>query len=81
MRVALIAFGRFAANRRGERRRRERTAQEMAQLSLIGELPKILDEGRKEAARILERLGDPVKIGLQTNELVLPAKDVDGLAN
>lgn len=45
----------------------------MAQLSLIGELPKILDEGRKEAARILERLGDPVKIGLQTNELVLPA--------
>ena len=51
----------------------------MAQLSLIGELPKILDEGRKEAARILERLGDPVKIGLQTNELVLPAKDVDGL--
>ena len=49
-------------------------AQEMAQLSLIGELPKILDEGRKEAACILERFGDPVKIGLQTNELVLPAK-------
>jgi len=51
----------------------------MAQVSLIGELPKILEEGRKEAQRILERLGDPVKIGLQTNELVLPAKDVDGL--
>ncbi len=51
----------------------------MAQLSLIGELPKILDEGRKEAGRILERLTDNVKVGLQTNELVLPAKDVDGL--
>jgi len=51
----------------------------MAQVSLIGELPKILEEGRREAQRILERLGDPVKIGLQTNELVLPAKDVDGL--
>lgn len=51
----------------------------MAQVSLIGELPKILEEGRKEAQRILERLGDPVKIGLQTNELVLPGKDVDGL--
>ena len=45
----------------------------MAQLSLIGELPKILDDGHKEAARILERLGDSVKIGLQTNELALPA--------
>lgn len=51
----------------------------MARLSLIEELPKILDEGRKEAGRILDRLGDAVKIGLQTNEVVLPAKDVDGL--
>lgn len=51
----------------------------MAQHSLVGELPKILDEGRREAARIMERLGDSVRIGLQTNELVLPAKDVDGL--
>ena len=51
----------------------------MAQKSLIEELPKILKEGREEAAKLLERLGDPVKISLQTNELVLPAKDVDGL--
>lgn len=51
----------------------------MERKSLIEELPKILDEGRKEAGRILDRLGDAVKIGLQTNEVVLPAKDVDGL--
>lgn len=51
----------------------------MAQKSLIGELPKILEEGRREASRILERLSDSVRVGLQTNELVLPAKDVDGL--
>ena len=47
--------------------------------SLVAELPKILEDGRREAGRILERLGDSVKVGLQTNELVLPAKDVDGL--
>ncbi|MBQ5530483.1 MAG: site-specific DNA-methyltransferase [Kiritimatiellae bacterium] len=51
----------------------------MAQKSLIGELPKILEEGKREAGRILERLSDSVRVGLQTNELVLPAKDVDGL--
>ena len=51
----------------------------MAQKSLIGELPKILEDGRREAGRILERLSDNIRVGLQTNELVLPAKDVDGL--
>lgn len=51
----------------------------MAQKSLIEELPKILREGKEEASRILERLGDSVKVALQTNELVLPAKDTDGL--
>lgn len=51
----------------------------MAQKSLIEELPQILKEGKEEAAKLLERLSDPVKISLQTNELVLPAKDVDGL--
>jgi len=51
----------------------------MAQKSLIEELPKILRDGKEEASRILERLGDSVKVGLQTNELVLPAKDTDGL--
>lgn len=51
----------------------------MAQKSLIGELPKILEEGMREAGRLLERLSESVRVGLQTNELVLPAKDVDGL--
>ena len=51
----------------------------MAKKSLIEDLPHILKEGRDEAGRILERLGDVVKIGLQTNELVLPSKDIDGL--
>ena len=47
--------------------------------SLIYELPKIVDEGRREAQRILERLGSATHIGLQTNELVLPSKDISGL--
>ena len=51
----------------------------MAQKSLIGELPKILEEGMREAGRLLERLSESVRVGLQTNELVLPAKNVDGL--
>lgn len=57
----------------------QRNGRKMERKSLVEELPKILDEGRKEAGRILDRLGDAVKIGLQTNEVVLPAKDVDGL--
>lgn len=51
----------------------------MAQTSLIAELPKILEESRREVAKILDRLSGEVRIGLQTNEMVLPAKDVDGL--
>lgn len=47
--------------------------------SLIEELPKIVKEGRQEAQRILERLSSNTRIGLQTNELVLPAKDTSGL--
>ncbi len=47
--------------------------------SLIYELPKIVDEGRREAQRILERLGSGTHIGLQTNELALPSKDISGL--
>jgi adenine specific DNA methylase Mod len=47
--------------------------------SLIEELPRIVSEGRREAAQILERLGSGTQIGLQTNELVLPSKDVSGL--
>ena len=47
--------------------------------SLIEELPRIVNEGRREAQQILERLSCGTQIGLQTNELVLPSKDVSGL--
>jgi adenine specific DNA methylase Mod len=47
--------------------------------SLIYELPKIIDEGKKEVEKILERLSGSNKISLQTNEVVLPSKDSDTL--
>jgi site-specific DNA-methyltransferase (adenine-specific)/adenine-specific DNA-methyltransferase len=47
--------------------------------SLIELLPKIVSEGRKEAEQILENLSKPSIITLQTNEFVLPAKDISGL--
>lgn len=47
--------------------------------SLIYELPKIIDEGKKEVEKILERLSGSNKLALQTNEIVLPAKDSDNL--
>ena len=47
--------------------------------SLLEELPKIAAEGRREAQHILERINSGTRIGLQTNELVLPSKDVFGL--
>lgn len=43
--------------------------------SLLTELPTIASEGRQEAARILERLNSNTRIGLQTTEIVMPAKD------
>lgn len=46
--------------------------------SLIEELPRIASEGRQEAQRIIERLSSGTRIELQTNELVLPRKDVSG---
>ena len=46
--------------------------------SLIEELSRIASEGRQEAQRIIERLSCGTRIGLQTNELVLPRKDVSG---
>lgn len=46
--------------------------------SLIEELPRIASEGRQKAQRIIERLSSGTRIGLQTNELVLPRKDVSG---
>lgn len=47
--------------------------------TLIEELPRLASEGRQQARRLLERLGGGTRIGLQTNELVLPCKDVSGL--
>jgi site-specific DNA-methyltransferase (adenine-specific)/adenine-specific DNA-methyltransferase len=47
--------------------------------SLIDQLPKIVAEGKKEVERILERLSGPNRLGLQTNEYVLPSKDKSGL--
>ena len=48
-------------------------------LSLIEELPKIVKEGRAEVAKILERINSGNALALQTNELVLPSKDISGL--
>lgn len=47
--------------------------------TLIEELPRIASEGRREAQAIIERLSSSTRISLQTNELVLPRKDVSGL--
>jgi adenine specific DNA methylase Mod len=47
--------------------------------SLITELPKIVERGKKQAERILEGLSKKNKITLQTNELVLPTKAKGGL--
>lgn len=47
--------------------------------TLIEQLPEIAREGRRVAQQILERLSSGTSIGLQTNELVLPRKDVSGL--
>lgn len=47
--------------------------------SIIEELPKIVKEGKEEAEKILESLSSANRITLQTNELVLPSKDVAGL--
>lgn len=47
--------------------------------TLIEELPRIVAEGRREAQQVLDRLSGGVQIGLQTNELVLPARDTSGL--
>jgi adenine-specific DNA-methyltransferase len=43
--------------------------------SLLEELPRIVAEGKREAAQILERLEGNYRVGLQTRELVIPGKD------
>lgn len=50
----------------------------MSHKSLIYELPRIVEQGKREAQKILERISSNTRIGLQTNELVLPNKD-DGM--
>ncbi len=42
--------------------------------SLITELPKIVERGKKQAQRILDNLSKRNRITLQTNELVLPTR-------
>ena len=49
-------------------------------LDLIEELPLIVKDGRREVAKILERIEGESKITLQTNEFVLPKVDTS-LAN
>ncbi len=48
--------------------------------SLIEELPKIVERGKKEAQKMLDGLSKSQRIMLQTNELVLPTKAKGGLA-
>lgn len=43
--------------------------------SLLEELPIIVKEGRRKAEQLMERLEGNFRIGLQTRELVYPAKD------
>ena len=47
--------------------------------SLIEELPKIVERGKKEAQRTLDGLSKSQRVTLQTNELVLPTKAIGGL--
>ena len=43
--------------------------------SLLEQLPEIVNEGRKQAEKILESLEGRHRVALQTREVVLPAKD------
>ncbi len=47
--------------------------------SLVELLPQIVSEGRQRANHLLEKLNGNTRVGLQTNELVLPYKDRSGL--
>lgn len=49
--------------------------------SLVQELPRILERGKKEAQRILDGLSSPNRITLQTNEFVLPTRAQGGLTS
>ena len=49
--------------------------------SLIEMLPKIVSDGKKEVEQIMDRLESPYKLGLQTNEYVVPSKARGDLFN
>ena len=49
--------------------------------SLIQELPRIVERGKKEAQKILDGLSGSNRITLQTNEIVLPTKAKEGLSS
>ncbi len=49
--------------------------------SLILELPRIVERGKKEAQKILDGLSGSNRITLQTNEIVLPTKAKGGLSS
>ena len=44
-------------------------------MSLLEKLPKIVEQGKKTAQQILERIDNNQKISLQTREFVFPSKD------
>lgn len=44
--------------------------------TLIDELPKIISEGKKEVEKIFKRLQSNNRILLQTNEFVIPIKEI-----
>ncbi len=46
--------------------------------TLLYQLPKIMDEGKKEAQKILDNLSKGNKVNLQINEMVLPTKAKGG---
>ena len=50
----------------------------MEKKSLIEVLPVIVKEGKREVEQIMERINSGTGLALQTNELVLPAKDAAG---
>jgi adenine specific DNA methylase Mod len=51
----------------------------MSELSLIEALPLIAKNGRKQALEILENINKGEALKFQTNEVVLPNKEIDGL--
>ena len=49
--------------------------------TIIQELPKILERGKKEAHKILDGISSNTKISLQTDEVVSPARAEGGLSS